>query len=89
MGNARVARIMSDIQRYHTTPVEAASEANQAKVGLLVLSHIGPQTTNLLARIAFTRGVAEIRPHGVVLGYDGMLLTMPAGSKGIETTTVN
>jgi ribonuclease Z len=89
MGNARVARIMSDIQRYHTTPVEAASEANQAKVGLLVLSHIGPQTTNLLARIAFMRGVAEIRPQGVVLGYDGMLLTMPAGSKGIETTTVN
>jgi hypothetical protein len=32
--------------------------------------------------------VAEVRAHGVVIGYDGMLLTLPAGSKGIETSTV-
>jgi ribonuclease Z len=88
IGNARIARIMSDIRRYHTTPAEAASEANQARVEMLVLSHIGPQTTNALARIAFMRGVGEVRPRGVVIGYDGMLLTLPAGSKGIETSTV-
>ena len=89
LGNARVAKIMSDIRRYHTTPVEAATEANQAGVQLLVLSHIGPPTPNMLARIAFMRGVADVRPHGVVLGYDGLLLTLPAGSKDIETSTVN
>ncbi len=89
MGNARIARIMSDIQRYHTTPVEAASEANQAGVGMLVLSHIGPPTTNLLARIAFMRGVSDVRRHGVALGYDGMLLTLPADSKRIDTSRVN
>ncbi len=88
IGNARVAKIMSDILRYHTTPVEAASEANQAGVQLLVLSHIGPPTPNVLARIAFMRGVADVRPRDVVLGYDGMLLTMPAGSKSIETSTI-
>jgi ribonuclease Z len=88
IGNARVAKIMSDIQRYHTTPVEAATEANQAGVQLLVLSHIGPPTSNLLARIAFMRGVADVRPRGVVIGYDGSLLTLPAGSKDIETSTV-
>jgi len=44
MGNARVAKIMADIRRYHTTPVEAASEANEAGVQMLVLSHIGPPT---------------------------------------------
>jgi ribonuclease Z len=88
IGNARAAKIMSDIRRYHTTPTEAAAEANEAGVGLLVLSHIGPPTPNALARLAFMRGVDEIRPRGVVLGYDGMLLTLPAGSKGIETSTV-
>jgi len=88
IGNARVAKIMSDILRYHTTPVEAASEANEAGVQLLVLSHIGPPTSNLLARIAFMRGVADIRPHGVVLAYDGLLLTLPANSKAIESSTV-
>jgi ribonuclease Z len=88
IGNARIAKIMSDIRRYHTTPVEAAAEANQAGVEMLVLSHIGPPTPNVLARIAFMRGVAEVRPHGVVLGYDGMLLILPAGSKSIETSSV-
>jgi ribonuclease Z len=88
IGNARVAKIMRDIRRYHTTPVEAASEANQAGVQMLVLSHIGPPTPNALARIAFMRGVAEVRPDGVMLGYDGLLLTLPEGSKAIETSQV-
>src|SRR5208282_4294154 len=88
IGNARIAKIMADIRRYHTTPVEAASEANQAGVAMLVLSHIGPPTPNALARIAFMRGVADVRPRGVVLGYDGMLLTLPADSREIETSTV-
>jgi hypothetical protein len=88
IGNARAAKIMSDIRRYHTTPVDAASEANQAGVAMLVLSHIGPPTPNMLARLAFMRGVSDIRPTGVVLGYDGLLLTLPAGSKDIETSTV-
>ncbi len=87
-GNARIAKIMSDILRYHTTPIEAAAEANQAGVEMLVLSHIGPPTPNVLARIAFMRGVAEVRPHGVILGYDGMLLTLPADSKSIETSSL-
>jgi len=86
--NARAAKIMSDILRYHTTPAEAAAEANQAGVQLLVLSHIGPPTPNLFARIAFMRGVSDVRPSGVVLGYDGMLLTLPADSRRIETSSL-
>ncbi|HEV2170446.1 MAG TPA: hypothetical protein VGR40_05840, partial [Candidatus Binatus sp.] len=86
--NPRVAKIMSDILRYHTTPGEAAAEANQAGVQLLVMSHIGPPTPNLLARITFMRGVSDIRPTGVILGYDGMLLTLPANSKQVETSSV-
>lgn len=88
-GNARVANIMSDILRYHTTPEDAAAEANQAGVRLLVMSHIGPPTPNAFVRMAFMRGVGAIRPRGVVLGYDGMLLTLPAGSDTIETSSVN
>jgi ribonuclease Z len=88
-GNARVAKIMSDILRYHTTPVEAAAEANEAGVKLLVMSHIGPPTPNVIARMAFMRGVAAVRPRGVVLGYDGLLLTMPAGSDAIRISHVD
>jgi len=88
IGNTRIAKIMSDIRRYHTTPVEAATEANQARVQLLVLSHLGPPTPNLLARLTFMRGVSDIRRNGVVMGYDGMLLTLPADSKAIDISTV-
>ena len=88
-GNARVAKIMSDILRYHTTPEDAAAEANQAGVRLLVLSHIGPPTPNAFVRMAFMRGVVAVRPRGVVLGYDGMLLTLPASSDKIDTSSVN
>ena len=88
VGNARIAKIMSDILRYHTTPIEAATEANEAGVPLLVMSHLGPPTPNILARLAFMRGVDEIRPSGIVVGWDGLLLTMPADSKAIETSTV-
>ncbi|MGA8793003.1 MBL fold metallo-hydrolase [Candidatus Binatus sp.] len=88
-GNARVAKIMSDILRYHTTPEDAAAEANQAGVRLLVLSHIGPPTPNAFVRMSFMRGVGAVRPRGVVLGYDGMLLTLPAGSDTIDISSVN
>ncbi|MGB8411380.1 MAG: MBL fold metallo-hydrolase [Candidatus Binatus sp.] len=88
-GNARIAKIMSDILRYHTTPEDAAAEANEAGVRLLVLSHIGPPTPNAFVRMAFMRGVGAVRPRGVVLGYDGMLLTLPAGSDTIDTSSVN
>jgi ribonuclease Z len=87
-GNPRAAKIMSDVQRYHTPPEDAAAEANQAGVQLLVLSHIGPPTPNWFARIAFMRGVWDVRSHGVVLGYDGMLLTLPADSKQIDISSL-
>lgn len=89
LGNGRIAQIMSDIRRYHTTPEDAAAEANEAGVRLLVLSHIGPPTPNAFVRMAFMRGVGAVRPRGVVLGYDGMLLTLPASSDAIGISSVN
>ncbi len=88
-GNDRVARIMRDIRRYHTTPVEAPTEANDAGVQLLVLSHLGPPTQNAVARMAFMRGVSAVRPRGVAMGSDGTLITLPAESKAIQVSTVD
>ena len=87
-GRERVAKIMHDIPSYHTTPVQAAETANEAGVRLLVMYHLNPPPPNQLAARVFVRGVAEVRPKGWVLGDDGMLVTLPAGSDQVRVTTV-
>tara|TARA_R110002110_G_scaffold12704_1_gene60625 strand:+ start:2045 stop:3121 length:1077 start_codon:yes stop_codon:yes gene_type:complete len=76
----RRAKVMHDIPSYHTTPVDAAKIANEAGVELLVLSHIVPRLPNAIAERVFMRGVGAVRGDGVMLGYDGLDLELPAGS---------
>jgi ribonuclease Z len=84
VGRDRVAKIMADIPSYHTTPVEAAEQANAAHVRLLVLSHLNPAPPNRFAAHAFVRGVSEVRPEGWVMGDDGLLIELPAGSEAVK-----
>jgi len=83
-GRDRVAKIMRDIPSYHTTPVEAAEVANAAHVRLLVLSHLNPPPPSRFAERPFLRGVARTRPTGWVLGDDGLLIELPAGSDAVR-----
>ncbi len=83
-GRDRIAKVMSDIPEYHTTPVEAAEVANDAGARLLVFTHLTPPPQNLLLEQIFLRGVSEVRPDGWILGEDGLLITLPAGSDRIE-----
>lgn len=78
-----LGKILKDTLDYHTSPVEAAEVANEAGASLLVYSHIVPPLPNALATDIFLRGVDDIRPEGVVLGYDGMLVRLPVGSSSI------
>jgi len=82
-GRPRVAKIMSDILTYHTTPVEAAEVANAAGVRLLVLYHLNPPPPNRFVEAIFARGVAEARHGDWKLGNDGTLVELPAGSDEI------
>lgn len=79
----RVAKIMSDIPSYHTTPVQAAEAANEANVKLLVLSHLTPPPPNALVERVFVRGVDDVRPSGWVMADDGMLIALPVDSDAI------
>jgi len=82
-GRARAAKIMGDIPAYHTSPTDAARIANIAKVHLLVFTHIIPMLPNFIAERAFLVGVGDVRKRGVVLGHDGMIFRLPAGSNAI------
>ncbi|MBV8360439.1 MAG: MBL fold metallo-hydrolase, partial [Deltaproteobacteria bacterium] len=88
-GNKLLQQTLGDIQRYHSSPVEAAEAANEAAVRLLVLSHLTPPQSSILAQWAFLRGVSTIRPRGVELGYDGMMITLPINSREIRISRLN
>lgn len=81
----RRSKVMYDIQDYHATPVQAAEVANEAGTKLLVYTHIVPRLPNALAERVFLRGVSDVRKRGVMIGYDGLYLRLPAGSEKIET----
>jgi len=87
-GEARVAKILADIPAYHTTPADAAREAVEAGVRLLVFTHFTPPPDNaLLARI-FQRDVTRLPPRGLVLGKDGTLVVLPTGSDAVRVTAL-
>ena len=89
-GQDHLAGVINQIGNYHATPVQAAREANAAGVGLLVYSHMGPiPPDNFLTRASFARGVSDVRPHsGWTIADDGLMLTLPVGSRAIETSSL-
>lgn len=85
-GNARAARIFSDIPNYHTSPEEAARAANEAGAGWLILSHLTPAPDNAVAKRIFMRGVSKIRNSNVRLAEDGLAVMLPKdGGVAFET----
>ena len=82
MGN--LAHVMRDILNYHTTPEEAAAQANAAQVKHLVYNHIVPPLPVKLAYPAFVGDAAKFFDGPITVGEDGMLFTLPANSSEIE-----
>jgi len=73
-----VAKILHDILTYHTTPGEAAAEAEQAHVHALALTHLIPQMPTRLLEGPFL-GDARQRFHGPLwIMRDGDLIELPA-----------
>ena len=88
-GRPRPAKIMHDIPGYHTTPVEAARIANLAHAKLLVYTHLLPVVPNWIAMRAFLKGVADVRPQGVKVGHDGLIVRLPGQSQVIEVDNID
>ncbi len=83
-GDTRIAKIMSDIPGYHTSPVAAARIARQGKARMLVFTHIVPVMPTRLLHPYFLRGVSNAFSGPVVMGEDGMRISLPARSAKIE-----
>jgi ribonuclease Z len=85
-GNQRAGTMARQVIAYHTSPIDAAGIAKEAGVPLLVFTHEVPPLRNALMRRMFMRGVKEARGNGTtVLGRDGLLISLPKGTKDIKT----
>ena len=77
-GNLRQAKLMGDVQTYHTDPVDVAREANAAGVKLLVYTHLAPGVPQPALEKLFFDGVATVRdPKTWAVGFDGMRIDLP------------
>lgn len=81
-GRTVFAKIMHDIPGYHSSPRDAAEIAAEGGIPHLVLSHVIPPLPYWLGERVFLRDtdIAGVDAH---LAFDGMLITMPAGSKDV------
>jgi ribonuclease Z len=88
-GDGRLAGVLRDTTDYHLTPVQAAQLANEAGVRELVFTHIAPPIPWRalpfdFIEVPWLRGVRDLRPKGVRLGEDGMLITIPADGGAVR-----
>ena len=82
IGNLRNAKIMFDIQNYHTSPVEGAKIAKKANVRHLVYYHLAPAPVIGLMETVFTRGVSEVFSN-FTMSDDGTHIVLPLNSEEI------
>lgn len=83
-GIPKNAQITRDIIGYHSSPEVAAQAARAAGVQQLVLSHIVPPIPGRFFYPAFLGGAANHFSGPIVVGEDGMVFSLPAGSKAIK-----
>ena len=83
-GIPKTAQITRDIIGYHSSPEVAAQAARAAGSRQLVLSHIVPPIPGRFFYPAFLGGAAKHFSGPIVVGEDGMVFSLPAGSKAIK-----
>ncbi len=83
-GRDNIAGITSDILNYHTFPEEAARIAAEARVGRLVYYHIIPPLPVAVLKTAFMGEARKYYQGPITVGEDGMLFSMPSGSRDIH-----
>lgn len=78
-----MAKIMTDIPSYHTSPEDAAKIAQEAGVKHLVLYHILPPLPAVLNGM-FLGDSSKYYPGPITIGEDGMLFSLPVNNDKIH-----
>ena len=85
-GRANLAAIFHDIISYHTTPEQAAGEAQRAGVRYLLFTHIIPPLPMEAVEGPWLGRARSIFHGSLRVGHDGDFLTLPAGTSEIRRT---
>jgi ribonuclease Z len=83
-GNANLAKVMTDIPDYHTTPVQAGELAQAAGARHLLLYHVVPPLPVPGLEGVFLDGVSGAFSGGITLGRDGTRISLPSGSEAVD-----
>lgn len=78
-GQAGLAKIMADIEDYHTSPEQAAGLAARAGVKALALTHIVPALPFAALEPAFLGDARERFEGDLWIAADGEIVSLPAG----------
>lgn len=85
-GARKTAQITRDIINAHSTPEAAADSASAAGVHELVFSHVVPVMPSRFFYPAFLGEAPRHYAGRIVMGEDGLLFSLPAGSNAIRET---
>jgi ribonuclease Z len=85
-GNTGLAKVMTDIPDYHTTPVQAAELAKAAGARHLLLYHVVPPLPVPGLEGVFLEGTSQAFSGGITLGRDGTRISLPSGSKAVDVS---
>lgn len=83
-GRPRLDKIFEEIKAIHTSPAAAAEIATRSKVKTLVFSHIIPPVPSPLIEGYFMKGAKERFDGKIILGKDGMVISLPADGAEIS-----
>lgn len=83
-GRDNVAQILHDILSYHSTPEQAAAIAQQAKVKVLLFTHVIPPLPMRSLEDPFLGRSRQIFHGKVIVGRDGDMVILPAGTNRIR-----
>jgi len=88
-GRANTAKITRDIIDYHLSPELAAAAARRAGVKTLVLSHIVPPIPNPYFNAAFLGDAPKNYDGPIIVGRDGMMLSLPTDGGPLREKMIN
>jgi ribonuclease Z len=88
VGQTRLSTIVADIQRYHSTTLQAAEISNLAHVKLLAIYHADPPILNPLLERIFTRNIASLRVGSWLISKDGTVIELPLQSNQIHVGSI-